>query len=127
MVDNRVREIVAQLDYERVCDYLEFRERIAHERLANYFEEKKAKELKDNDKQVVVDPRTSQNIEADGLKIYSRPTSETYRLIKDCGGEASNYGKAYEEKRPKIPLTQGMDQRHLDTFMEKDNTMMMNV
>ena len=80
-VDDHVGEIVAPLDYEKVCDYLELREKIAHERVDNYFDEKKTREL-------------------EGRRTYTRPGSETYHLIKECGGEASNYGKVYEKKRP---------------------------
>ena len=42
----------------------------------------------------------SKKAETEGRRTYTRPGSETYHLIKDCGGEASNYGKAYETKVP---------------------------
>jgi hypothetical protein len=81
-VDNHVSEIVSSLDHERIEDYLKFREQIAHDRLDKYFEEKKEKG------------------EPEGQKVYTRPRSETYHLIKDCGGKAADYGKAYEAKNP---------------------------
>jgi hypothetical protein len=80
-VDDHVSQIVSALDDERTEDYLKYREQIAHDRVDKYFEDKKKKD-------------------AEGQRVYTRPTSQTYHLIKECGGEASNYGKVYEAKKP---------------------------
>ena len=74
-----VKYVVSALDDERIEDYLKFREQIAHDRVDKYFKDQKKKD-------------------AEGQRVYTRPTSQTYHLIKERGGEASNYGKVYDAK-----------------------------
>jgi hypothetical protein len=80
-VDDRVSQIVAALDDERTEDYLKFREQIAHDRVDKYIDDKEKKD-------------------AEGQKVYTRLTSQTYHLNKECGGKATNCGEVYDAKKP---------------------------
>ena len=94
MVDQHANLKVAPLDRERREDYIEYRDKIQHER----FIMREQKRDQDNYRQQ--EDVESRKAEVEGRRTYTRPGSETYHLIKDCGGEASNYGKAYETKVP---------------------------
>ena len=59
---------------------------------------KERQKIKDRERHQ--DDTRSERSKAEVRKTYTRSTSETYHLIKDCGGEASDYGKAYETKVP---------------------------
>ena len=155
LVDDHVADIVSLLDAHRRWDYIEFRERIAHDRVDHYNEKERLQKEQD---QVLATVKTfinlskgeedctfykieqiacskvaeldesrkadyikfrreimkerqkikreqeeteSERSNTEARKTYTRPTSKTYHLIKDCGGEASDYGKAYETKVPR--------------------------
>ena len=102
-VDQRPAGIVAELDEERLEEYWEFREKIAQERCLERERKGWINKESEAEPDTDIDPPTPQRVETvfpEGRRIYSRPTSETYHLEGKCEGEASEYGRAYEEKKP---------------------------
>ena len=103
-VDQHVNSIVKNLDQERREDYIEHREKIQMERFIAR-ERKRILEIQrinqtNKDKESEDDEPTPRKSGYKGRRVYTRLTSQTYHLNKECGGEATNYGKVYDEKKP---------------------------
>ena len=84
-VDQHVTSIVTPLNQERREDYIEYRDKIQEER---FIARERKRSIEKDD-------------EPEGRRVYTRLTSQTYHLNKECGGEATNYGKVYDAKKPR--------------------------